>query len=206
MTGSVEQLLEWLSAAPAALVYLAIALAAALENIVPPIPADVIVLFGGVVAGQGVVNVWLVFLGVWLANVGSALLVYLFGLHYGESFFKGRWGKLLLQPQQLEQLDSFYRRYGVRVIFVSRFLPMFRAVVPVFAGVSRLGFWRTALPMAAASGLWYGMLVYLGSVAGQNWREIVDTLSGAGRWLWIVALVVAGGVAWWWWRTRKSGE
>jgi membrane protein DedA with SNARE-associated domain len=206
MTGSVERLLEWLSQAPPALVYLALALAAALENIIPPIPADVVVLFGGVVAGQGVVNVWLAFAVVWLANVGGALLVYLFGLHYGESFFKGRWGKFLLQPHQLEQLDSFYRRYGVRVIFVSRFLPMFRAVVPVFAGVSRLGFWRTALPMAAASALWYGMLIYLGAAAGRNYREILQSLSDAGRWLWIVAVVIAAGVGWWWWRTRQRAE
>ena len=206
MTGSVERLLEWLSAAPPALVYLALALAAALENIIPPIPADVVVLFGGVVAGQGVANVWVVFLAVWIANVAGALLVYAFGLRYGESFFKGGWGRLLLQPHQLEQLDGFYRRYGVRVIFVSRFLPMFRAVVPVFAGVSRLGFWRTALPMAAASALWYGMIVYLGAAAGRNWREIMEGLSSAGRWLWIVAALVAAGVGWWWWRTRKNAE
>jgi membrane protein DedA with SNARE-associated domain len=206
MTGSVERLLAWLDAAPAALVYIVLGLAAALENIVPPIPADVIVLFGGVVAGQGAANVWLVFLAVWLCNVGSALLVYLFGKHYGEAFFAGRWGRLLLQPHQLEQLDGFYRRYGVRVIFVSRFLPMFRAVVPVFAGVSKLGFWRTALPMAAASALWYGMIVYLGAVAGRNYREILQALSDAGRWLWIVALVVAAAVGWWWWRSRRNDE
>jgi len=206
LTGSVERLLEWLSAAPAAVVYLVLGLAAALENIIPPIPADVVVLFGGVVAGQGVANVWLVFVAVWLCNVGSAMLVYFLGRRYGDAFFAGRWGRLLLQPHQVEQLDRFYTRYGVRVIFISRFLPMFRAVVPVFAGVSGLGFWRTALPMAAASGLWYGMIVYLGAVAGRNWREILQTLSEAGRWLWIVAAVIAAGVVWWWWRSRRDGE
>jgi membrane protein DedA with SNARE-associated domain len=206
VSGSVEQLLDWLAAAPAALVYLALGLAAALENIVPPIPADVVVLFGGVLAGQGVANVWLVFLAVWIANVAGALLVYLVGRRYGEAFFAGRWGRLLLQPQQLQQLDAFYRRYGIRVIFVSRFLPMFRAVVPIFAGVSRLGFWRTALPMAAASALWYGTIVYLGAAAGRNWREILEALSAAGRWLWVAALGVAVLVGWWWWRTRRNAR
>jgi membrane protein DedA with SNARE-associated domain len=206
MTGSVEQLLAWLSAAPAGVVYLVLGFAAALENIIPPVPADVVVLFGGVVAGQGAANIWLVFLAVWIGNVAGALLVYLVGRRYGEAFFAGRWGRLLLQPHQVAQLDGFYRRYGVRVIFVSRFLPMFRAVVPVFAGVSRLGFWRTALPMAAASGLWYGMIVYLGAAAGRNWQEILQALSDAGRWLWIVALVVAACVAWWWWRSRRRAE
>ena len=202
MTGAIERLLAWLEAAPAALVYLTLGLAAALENVVPPIPADVVVLFGGVVAGQGVANVWLVFLAVWACNIGGAMLVYLVGRRYGEAFFAGRWGRLLLRPHQLEQLDAFYRRQGIRVIFVSRFLPMFRAVVPVFAGVSRLGLVRTAVPMAAASGLWYGAIVYLGYTAGQNWREIMEALSSAGRWLWLAAAVVAGFVGWWWWRSR----
>lgn len=202
MAGAIERLLEWLAAAPGALVYLTLGLAAALENVVPPIPADVVVLFGGVVAGRGVANVWLVFLAVWACNIAGAMIVYFVGLQYGAAFFAGRWGRLLLRPHQLEQLDAFYRRQGIRVIFVSRFLPMFRAVVPVFAGVSRLGFARTALPMAAASGLWYGMIVYLGYTAGQNWREIMEALSSAGRWLWLIAGVLAALVGWWWWRSR----
>ena len=206
MTGSIEELLDWLSAAPAAVVYLALGFAAALENIIPPIPADVVVLFGGVLAGQGAANVWLVFLAVWIANVAGALLVYFIGRRFGAAFFAGRWGQLLLQPNQVQQLDTFYRSYGIRVIFFSRFLPMFRAVVPVFAGVSQLPFWRTALPMAAASGLWYGMIVYLGAVAGRNWREILEALSDTGRWLWIAALVLTLAVAWWWRKSRRHDD
>jgi membrane protein DedA with SNARE-associated domain len=201
---SIEQLLAWLSAAPAWLVYLVLGLAAALENIIPPIPADVVVLFGGVVAGQGGASVPLVFLAVWAGNVAGALLVYLLGRRYGAGFFASRWGRLLLNPTQLAQLDGFYRRYGFRVIFVSRFLPMFRAVVPAFAGVSGLGFWRTAAPMAAASGMWYGMIVYLGAAAGRNWREILGTLSDIGGWLWAGAAIVAAGVGWWWWTSRRA--
>jgi membrane protein DedA with SNARE-associated domain len=206
MESSVEQLLVWLSAAPAAVVYLVLGTAAALENVFPPIPADVVVLFGGVVAGEGGASAWLVFLAVWIGNVAGALLVFLLGRRYGEEFFAGRWGRLLLRPSQLAQLDGFYRRYGFRVIFVSRFLPMFRAVVPAFAGVAKLGFWRTAAPMAAASGMWYGMIVYLGAAAGRNWRDILRSLSDVGSWLWIAALAVTAAVAWWWWRSRRTSE
>lgn len=202
MTGSVEQIMQWLSGAPVVLILLTLGLAAALENIVPPIPADVVVLLGGVLAGQGIVNIGVAFVTVWLSNVGGALVVYVVGLRYGSAFFAGRWGQMILRPQQLQQLDDFYRRYGVRVIFVSRFLPMFRAVVPVFAGVSGVSFWRTALPMAATSGLWYGFVIYLGSAAGRNWQQILQVLGDAGRWLWLAAAVLIAAVAWWWWRSR----
>ena len=202
MIGGIEQLLQRLAEAPAWVIVATLGLASALENLVPPIPADVVVLFGGALAGQGGVNLWLVFLAVWVGNVGTALLVYAIGLRYGAAFFSGRWGRMILHPQQLTQLDGFYRRYGFRVIFVSRFLPMFRAVVPVFAGVSRLGFWRTAVPIAAASGLWYGLLVYVGAAAGRNWREVLTILTEAGRWLWAAAVLLGAIVGWWWWRSR----
>jgi membrane protein DedA with SNARE-associated domain len=202
MSGWLEGLLDWLTTAPAAIIYLVLGVAATLENIVPPIPADVVVLFGGLLAGRGAANPWVVFVAVWISNVFGALLVYYAGVRFGPGFFSGRVGRMILHPDQLERLGAFYRRFGFGVIFVSRFLPMFRAVVPVFAGVSRLGFWRTAPPLAAASALWYGALVYIGAAAGRNWEEVMAALSSIGVWFWGIAAVAAAGVFWWWWRSR----
>ena len=96
----------------------------------------------------------------------------------------------------MAKLSGFYQRRGTIVIFVSRFLPMFRAVVPIFAGTSGVGFWRAALPMAVASGLWYGLIVYLGATAGENWEEIRATVESSGKWLAIAAglALLVGGV------------
>jgi membrane protein DedA with SNARE-associated domain len=199
-------LMDRLAAAPEAVIYLVLGFAAALENLIPPIPADVVVLFGGLLAGRGAASVGGVFLAVWLSNVGGALLVYALGRRFGPGFFGGRWGQLLLRPRQVERLNDVYRRYGFGVILISRFLPMFRAVVPVFAGVARLGLWRTAIPMALASAAWYGAIVYLGAIAGRNFEAIVAQLEAAGRWLWLAAGVVAVLVAIGWWRTRDAED
>ena len=195
-------LLTWLGAAPDAVIYAVLGLAAALENIIPPIPADVVVVFGGVLAGRGDANPWVAFLAVWLGNVLGAMLVYVVGRRHGSTFFAGRWGRILLRPHQLQELDRFYRRYGPGIIFVSRFLPMLRAVVPVFAGVAGLGVVRTALPIVAASALWYGLLVYLGAAAGRNWLHVMAMLNAAGVWFWIAALLALAAVFVWWWRSR----
>jgi membrane protein DedA with SNARE-associated domain len=200
--GWLDALLQLVLGLPAGLVYPVLGGLAALENLVPPVPADTIVLLGGFLAGRGAVDPWAVFLVVWICNILGALAVYALGYHYGPAFFHGRVGRRLLQPRQLASLDAFYRRYGFNVIFVSRFLPMFRALVPVFAGVSRLGVVRTAIPMAIASGLWYGLLVWLGATTGRNWEQIRDVIDRSGRWLWIPALLALAGVVVWWWRTR----
>ncbi len=206
MTDLIGRLLDQLAGSNQALVYFLLGVFAALENLIPPVPADVIVLFGGFLAGQGVVDPYAVFFVVWLANVGGALAVYFVGRRYGASFFSGRLGRLLLRPRQLQSLDIFYKKYGSRVIFFSRFLPMFRAVVPVFAGISRVGFWRTALPIAVASAIWYGVIVYLGAVAGQNWETIAASLQGASRWFWGASLILLALVLVWWRRSRDDDD
>lgn len=177
---------------------------AALENVVPPIPADTFVLAGAFLAARGAADAWVVFLVTWLANVGSALGVYGLAWRYGESFFDRPIGHMLLRPDQLKRVETFYGRWGVPAIFFSRFLPAFRAVVPVFAGVSKVPVHRVGPPVAIASGLWYGGLVYAGAATGRNLDVIVAFFDGVSTWLMVVAgvLIVAVGV--WWWRTRSA--
>ena len=205
MGGVIDSLLEWLKSLPPFLVYLVVGGIAAVENVFPPVPADVVALFGGFLAGQGPGSPLAMFLVVWLGNVATALLMYWVGRKKGAGFFQGRIGRKLLQPKQMEKLSRFYERRGVIVIFISRFLPMFRAIVPIFAGTSNVGFWSAAIPMALASGLWYGLLIYLGATAGENWEQIRGAVESSGRWLAIAAAVIAIGVGWWWWKTRKEG-
>lgn len=205
MGSLIDALLLRMMHLPEPLIYLVVGAFAAIENVFPPVPADVIALFGGFLAGRGSASAWAVFLVVWIANVAGALLVYWIGHRYGERFFGTRMGRLILQPHQLQRLDAFYRRRGNIVIFVSRFLPMFRAVVPAFAGMSGIGPVRTSVPILIASGLWYGLVVYFGASAGENWETIRASLESAGRWIYIVALVLLAGVVFLWWRSRRRG-
>lgn len=206
MGGMIDRLIAWMEGLPAALVYVVIGVMAGLENIVPPVPADVVALTGGFLAGRGVTDPVLSFLVVWAANVGTALLMYWVGHRYGATFFGTRLGRFILQPGQMQRLSALYARHGGKVIFFSRFLPGFRAVVPVFAGTSGMTFIRAAVPLALASGLWYGLIVYLGATAGRNWERIRAAVEASGRWLGLVALLLFAVTAWYWWKTRGEKE
>lgn len=206
MGGLIDQLIAWMERLPEALVYVVIGVMAGLENIIPPVPADVVALTGGFLAGRGVTNAYLSFLVVWGCNVGTALFTYWVGRRYGTSFFQGKVGRMILQPKQMSRLGALYARHGGKVIFFSRYLPGFRAVVPVFAGTSGMTFWRTAIPIALASGLWYGLIVYLGATAGRNWEQIRAAVEASGRWLGIAAAILFAILAWYWWKTRGEEE
>jgi membrane protein DedA with SNARE-associated domain len=201
-----EAVLSRLAELPPVLIYLVIGTGAALENFIPPIPADTFVLLGAFLAETTGATALAIFLVTWLSNVASAVGVYLLARRYGESFFATNVGRWLLQPRQLQQVGGFYARWGTPAIFVSRFLPAFRALVPVFAGVTRVPLGRVLLPMAVASGLWYGLLVYLGAFAGRNWDAIVALLGQVSGGLVVAATVLGTALMYWWWRTRHREE
>lgn len=203
MTARAEAILVWLATIPDWILYVLVALLAAVENLVPPIPADVMITIGGVAAGLGGADPWILFVGAWLANAASALLVYALGRRFGPGFFTGRLGRFLLAPAQVDALARAYRRFGFPIIFFSRFLPVFRPIVPVFAGVARLGFWGTSIPIVLASGIWYGFLVYLGAFAGANLSRILALVERVGGWLWLLAGALILAFALWWRSTRQ---
>lgn len=201
-----ESLLRTLAGLPPILIYLVIGAGAAVENVIPPIPADTFVLLGAFLAAAGRANVWIVFACTWVPNVASAIGTYAIARKYGEAFFSRPIGHWLLHPRQLEQIGRFYERWGVLAIFVSRFLPAFRAMVPVFAGVTGVSFWKAFPPLALASGLWYGALIFVGATAGRNMEAILEAFDRASTVLLIVAGVLIGAFAWWWWRSRREAN
>ena len=199
-----EQILARLASLPSLIIYLVIGAGAAVENFVPPIPADTFVLLGAFISARGNVSAMTVFLVTWVANVLSASIVYFLAHRYGRTFFaEHHLGKLLINEKQMQQIGGFYQKWGTPAIFMSRFLPAFRAMVPVFAGVTHVKFFRVFIPLAAASALWYGALVYLAAMAGNNWDAIMAFFGRASSVLLGVAVVLLAAFAYWWLKSRK---
>src|SRR5688572_462279 len=137
---TVERILDFLTGLPPVLVYLVVGVGAAIENLIPPVPADVFVLLGGFVAARGAARPLVVWLVTWAFNVTTAMLVYGLGYRYGKSFFETGIGRHFLNAHQMKRMNGFYERFGYFAIFLTRFLPGLRAVVTAFAGVTKRPF------------------------------------------------------------------
>lgn len=155
----------------------------------PPVPADTAVALGALLAGRGVLDAWTVFGVTWGANVTSASAVYWLARRYGPGFFRGRIGRRLLPEPVLAHLETEYRRHGAYGIFISRLLPVWRAVVPPFAGIAGLSAPRAIIPLALASALWYGALTYFVATLGTNLDAVVTALGRVNRGLGAVAAI-----------------
>ena len=189
-------MLRFLETLPPGPLYALIGLLAAVENVFPPVPADTVVVAGAFLAGRGTLDPWAVFGVTWAGNVASAALVYAAARRYGRAFLIGPLGQRLVPPAVLAHIATAYERHGGWGIFLSRLLPVWRAVVPPFAGVAGVGAVRTLVPLALASGLWYGAITYVVATLGANLEEVLAALGRVNRALGAISLVLLVAVTW----------
>jgi membrane protein DedA with SNARE-associated domain/uncharacterized tellurite resistance protein B-like protein len=155
------------------------------------------VALGAFLSNRGLTIPLLVFLVTWSANLLGAAGVYLASRKFGRRLFASPTGRRLLAPRSLAVIEREYLRFGTAGIFVSRFLPGIRAVVPPFAGLVGLDPLRTFLPMGLASAIWYGGITLLGAFIGAEWGRIMGLIAGVNRTLGLAAgALIVGVVAW----------
>ena len=188
---NVEAIIDWLSALPIGTLYLAIGVISAVENIFPPFPADIVVAFGSFLAARGRASPYSTFLVAWAGNLIGAALMYYVGRRYGSSAFMSRLERWAGKGAE-QRLMALYGRYGLPALFLSRFLPAVRAVVPPFAGAMKLPVLPVALAVGAASGVWFTFITFLAYRAGSNWEVLYGTIVRSGK---IVGLAASGVVA-----------
>lgn len=199
-----DALLDWLARLPPAATYPVLMALSALENVFPPVPADVAVALGAFLAQRGELSALAIAVSCWAANTVSAAGMYLLGRLKGPAFFATGWPRRLLPPAAMGALRDAYAQYGVFGIFVSRFLPGVRAAVTPFAGVAGVPPLRALLPAAIASAIWYALIVAAGTALGLQWQalkalvERVNAGLGALAAVLVLALVL-------WLRRRADG-
>jgi membrane protein DedA with SNARE-associated domain len=184
---SIPALIDWLSALPIAALYASIGTIAAVENIFPPFPADVAVAFGSFLAARGKASPYTTFFIAWVGNVVGAAFMYYIGRRYGSSAFMSRLERWAGKGAE-ERLMSLYNKYGLPALFVSRFLPAVRAIVPPFAGAMKLPRIPVAIAVASASGVWFAFITLIAFRAGEDWEALYATVMHSGR---VIALVAA---------------
>jgi membrane protein DedA with SNARE-associated domain len=193
----VTELLRFLESLPPGPLYGLIAALAAVENVFPPVPADTAVALGAFLAGRGVMDAWLVFGVTWTANVGSGAAVYALARRHGRALFQGVLGRRLFSDAIIARIEEQYRRHGTWGIFLSRLLPVWRGLVMPFAGIARVPPWRALVPLALASGLYYGALTLLITTLGTNLEDVLRLVGRVNAVLALVAVALLLAAAIW---------
>jgi membrane-associated protein len=166
-------------------------------------PGEIACLLGGVLALESKVALGFVIAAAILGAVIGDSVGYYVGARFGDTLL-GKLPKRFVKPEHVERTKDLIRRFGGRAVFVGRFTAALRALVPGFAGVSRMHY-RTFLVWNVAGGsLWATGVVVAGYLAGDAWRQVGSDISRISYVILGVVVVALIGV--WWWRRRHRGD
>ena len=190
-----EELVRRLSTLHTYWIYFTVSGIALLENVFPPLPSDLIVLFVGSLAGIGTLDFTWTLIGTTIGSTLGFVVMYKIGDWFGVRILET--GKLRFIPREsVHKVEGWFRRYGYVLIVANRFLTGTRAVISFFAGMSELSLTVSTILSFVSALLWNFLLLFAGQKLGQNWGAIVsymETYSKIVTSLIVLVLMAAGG-------------
>jgi len=168
----IEQVVAYLHAASPLLICGTVFAIAFVENIFPPSPSDLIVVFAGSLAGTGNVGFLPLLIAASMGSTFGFIVMYKIGDWFGDSILEK--GKIKFIPiDTVRKVESWFQAYGYWIIVANRFLAGTRAVVSFFAGLSELHLLRTTLLSLVSALAWNSLLIYAGYLLGHNWKDVL---------------------------------
>ncbi|MDR9419307.1 DedA family protein [Gracilimonas sp.] len=187
----IQNIVDWISYAPPIGIYLIFLAVAYFENLIPPMPGDVLVAFGGYLAAEGVIKLF----PIWSLTIGASVVgfmtMYWLGLRWGTQIEENRESHFILRfiPYKYFKRGKLWmKRWGQGVVIANRFLAGTRSVISLTAGMSGLPIVPTVLSSLLSSILWNSLLIGMGWIIRDNWPIIGDYLSNYGKI--ILALII----------------
>jgi membrane-associated protein len=155
------------------------------------LPGETAVLLGGVLAHQGAVPLAVVMVAAVLGAVGGDTVGYAVGARLGPRLGGRLTGR---HAEHLERTRDFVRRHGAPAVFLCRWVPVLRALVPIIAGGSGLPYRSFAAYNVTGGIVWGVGVAALGYLAAAAYGRVTQVLGLAGAAVVVVLAVVATGV------------
>ena len=156
--------------------YLIIGFAMFLENIIPPIPSEIIMPLGGYFVYQGSLNFYILIIFGSAGTLLGSFPWYFLGKALNEqkiSRFLEKRGKFLgITSKDLSKSRLWFDKYGTLLVFWGRLIPGIRTLISVPAGIELMPIRTFFLWTSLGTIIWVTILTYAGYVFGENYQNI----------------------------------
>ncbi len=164
--------------------YLVVLFGAALDNFGLPSSGDIVLFAGGLFANRGHLALPLVMLSGFAGALISDNAVYWIGRVGGRPLIgrilKMRFLHFLVNEKSLSKVERYFETHGGKTVFAGRFGPGLRSMTPLFAGVTRMKYYRFIPYNMAAAAVWSVAYSLIGYVFGQYWTELLAVAKSFG--------------------------
>lgn len=192
-----DALMGWFGGIPLGALYAFIFGASLAEGILPLMPGDVAAAFLAFLVARAGGALAPTITAVTAGSILGAIVMWWIGRRYGAEWLAGRLRRmgLVKAEHRVEQaehrVEAAYRQYGWVALFVSRFVPGLRGVVPAAAGAMRIPLWEVTAIFTIASALWYGGISWIAFHVGRDWHSVKAAIATVARDVGLGAVVAA---------------
>jgi len=168
-------------------------------------PGETTVIVGGVIAGQGEIELIPLIGLVWTCCVLGDTTSFLIGRRLGRGFLVKHGPKFKIDEKRLHQVESYFQRHGGKTILIGRFIGLVRALAPFVAGSSGLSYRRFIPFSIIGCGLWSTVFTVLGFIFYRSFDRVAGT-AGKATFAFGVTVAVIVGVVYVVRRLRREEE
>ncbi|QUW20011.1 DedA family protein [Agrococcus sp. Marseille-Q4369] len=170
------------------------AVAIAAENLFPPIPSEVILPLAGFSAAQGTFTVAEAIIWTTIGSVFGALVLYLLGRWLGHDRLVSIARKMpLVRASDIDKTTAWFAKHGWKTVLFGRFLPIFRSLISIPAGIERMPVLLFLGLTLVGSAIWNTIFILIGVFLGRNYHVIEPYMD----WLqWVVIGLVIVVLVW----------
>lgn len=185
-------------------IYLCMVIVAYLENVIPPVPGDIFIVYGGYLAAEGLIGFVPLLFWTSVSATAGFMTYFYFGWRWGDEASIASRHKYLSRFMDVGHIDRamrYMQQYGEWVILANRFLAGTRSIISLSAGMSRMNWWHTAINASISAIVWNAILIAAGWQLETNWSVFGGYLKTYGQ---IVAgILVLGLLARWIYNRRN---
>ncbi len=155
--------------------YFGITFLIALENIIPPIPSEVILSFSGFISKYANLNLLLIIISSTLGSLIGALILYYLAYFIGLKLLDFKFFKICgLKSENVKKSINHFKTNGKKSIFFGRFVPIIRSFISIPAGLSNMDIKLFVILTTIGSLIWNTIFIFIGYFLKDKW-EIITT-------------------------------
>jgi membrane protein DedA with SNARE-associated domain len=163
----------WVASVIESLGEVGVGLLVALENLIPPIPSEIVLSMAGYLASTGKVDLVLVAIAATAGSVLGALALYWLGYALGEERLRRWLDRIpLVDASDLDTADRWFENHARSAVLFGRCAPVVRSLVSIPAGANKMPVGRFTLFTTIGSGVWNCLFIGAGFLLGSRWQQI----------------------------------
>lgn len=141
------------------------------------LPGDSLLVVCGLFAAAGKLNVWLMWVLLFIAAVIGDAVGYYSGRKVGPAIFS-RPKSRFFNPKHLQKAHAFYEKHGGKTIIIARFVPIVRTFAPIVAGAADMSYRQFAIYNVVGGFAWVTSMLFAGYFLGGVVESAVRNIFG----------------------------